>query len=409
MKPAVDIHEVKRLKDIKRLQILDSLPEKDFDEITKLASEICGTPVALISIIDKDRQWFKSKVGFEISETPRNLAFCNYAIEDPYNILEVPNALEDERFATNPLVYGENPVISYTGIPLISENGFALGTLCTIDHKPKSLTAEQKDSLKILASQVVRIFELRKANLELNATSKALKKRYKELEMFAGVVSHDMKSPLANITLTIDTLRKKLELYEIEDKTIETYLQYLKTSSLSLSDYIQGMLDYYKSDHTSHDEIERIKLRPLVKRIISMIDVDNSYKIKLPKKGTHIFANTQAINQILLNIITNSIKYCDKDHPEVKISFTEEKNTYTFKISDNGPGIKKEDQSKIFELFNNLNSTDRFGNRGTGIGLATVKKIVDTIEGNISIDSVVGEGTTFNITIPKPYEMIVVA
>ncbi|GLB51892.1 sensor histidine kinase [Neptunitalea chrysea] len=408
MKTTLKKNEARRLKDIKRLQILDTLPEQDFDEITKLASHICETPVALISIIDKDRQWFKSKVGLDISETPREVAFCNYAIAKPEEILEVENALNDDRFSSNPLVHGENPVIAYTGIPLVSEKGFAIGTLCTIDHKPKLLTKEQKESLKILASQVVRIFELRKANIELSHTTKELKKRYEELELFAGVVSHDMKSPLANISLTIDTLKKKLDLYELEDEIVNTYLGYLKGSSMSMSNYIQGILDYYKSDHTANDDVKKIELRPLLKKLMDILDVDHAYKIKLPPKETVLYANENALHQILLNIITNSIKYCDKETPKITVSFAEDKEHYILSVEDNGPGIKKEDQSKIFELFNNLDTTDRFGKRGTGIGLATVKKLVYSLDGTIRVESKLGKGTNFIFEIPKPYEMTVI-
>lgn len=408
MNLAMKFLESERLKDVKRLQILDTLPEKDLDDITKLASQICGSPVSIISIIDKDRQWFKSKIGVDINETPRDIAFCNYTIQQSNDVFEIEDTTKDSRFIDNPLTKGKNPFLSYTGIPLISERGFAIGTLCTIDHKPKKLTTDQKESLKILATQVVRIFELRRTNLELNSASKELKKRYEELELFAGVVSHDMKSPLANIVLTIDTLKKKLELTDVNDPTISTYLQYLKNSAQSMGGYIDGMLAYYKSDHANNSEIESIKLRPFVKKIIEMLDVEHSVEIKLPPKGIKIHMNRTALGQILLNLIANSIKYNDKEAPVVSIDYIENDESLELIIADNGSGIPAENQDKIFELFNNLNSYDRYGKKGTGIGLATVKKIVRSLEGKISVTSKLGEGTSFTISIPKPYEMTVI-
>lgn len=408
MGTVVKTNEKERLKDVKRLNILDTLPEKDFDAITKLASNICGTPVSVISIIDQDRQWFKSKVGLEISETPRSQAFCHFAIQDPENVMEVEDAMNDPRFDDNPLVHtNDHPVISYTGIPLISDRGFAIGTLCTIDYKPRKLEEDQIQSLKLLASQVVKMFELRKANIDLNRTSKELKKRYDELEMFAGVVSHDMKSPLANITLTIDTLKKKLELYDLEDESVDTYLQYLKNSAMSMSSYIQGMLDYYRSDHSSNDEIVAFKLRAFVKEIIGMLNVNDSYEIALPPKGIEIVANKTALEQVFLNILNNSIKYCDKERPVIEVLYADNSKDYRFIFKDNGPGIKPEDQKKIFELFNTLNVLDRNGKRGTGIGLATVKKLVGNMDGKIEVTSVLREGTSFTVTIPKPYEVTI--
>lgn len=408
MSTAIKKNETGRLNDVRRLNILDTLPEPDFDNITKLASSICGMPVCLISIIDRDRQWFKSKVGMEISETPRNVAFCNFAIQEPDKVMEVEDALNDPRFDDNPFVHGnEHPIISYTGVPLVSERGYAIGTLCTIDYKPRKLTEEQLQSLMLLASQVVKMFELRKANSDLNNVTKELKRRYDELEMFAGVVSHDMKSPLANITLTIDTLKKKLDLYDLEDESINTYLQYLKSSCMTMSGYIQGMLDYYRSDHSMQDEVVKIKLRSFVKKIINMLNVDASYGITLPEKGIVIYTSKTALEQIFLNIINNSIKYCDKAEPLIEVFYEDDGDNYKFILKDNGPGIKPEDQKKIFELFNNLNAIDRNGKRGTGIGLATVKKLVKNMGGRISVSSVVGESTTFVVTIPKPAEAIV--
>lgn len=406
MRTAISTNETERLKDIRRLQILDTLPEQDFDDITRLASQICGTPVSLISIIDSDRQWFKSKVGLEVDETPRNLAFCNYAIATPNEMMEVEDARKDDRFSSNPFVTAdENPVISYTGIPLVSDRGYALGTLCTIDHEPKVLNEAQKEALQILASQVVRIFELRKANIDLESVSKEITKRYEELEMFAGVVSHDMKSPLANIILTVETLKKKLDMYDLEDSSVDTYMGYLKNSAKSMSGYIQGMLDYYKSDHTSHDDTEEVALIPYLTKLVTMLDIDPSHEVVLPENDTMIHVNKNALSQILLNIITNSIKYNDKAILKLAIGFQEDKKFYTFTIKDNGPGIKPEDCEKIFELFNNLNATDNQGKKGTGIGLATVKKLIDGMDGNIEVSSVLCNCTVFTVNIPKPFEM----
>lgn len=129
-------NETERLEFLKSLNILDSLPEQSFDTITSLASDICKTPIATISLVDDSRQWFKSKVGLNASETPRDISFCGHAILGQ-KIFEVPNALDDDRFCDNPLVTGEPNIRFYAGIPLISSNQYALGTLCVIDNKPR--------------------------------------------------------------------------------------------------------------------------------------------------------------------------------------------------------------------------------------------------------------------------------
>jgi PAS domain S-box-containing protein len=170
-KNTIPENEIERLKALKGYSIMDSLPEKEYDSITQLASYICGTPIALVSLLDEERQWFKSRVGLGVTETPRDLSFCQYAImgEDVY---EVNNALENEIFASNPLVTGNPNIRFYAGAPLTDLNGFNLGSLCVIDTVPKILTDEQKNALKLLANQVVLLLELRKKNADLVKSQK---------------------------------------------------------------------------------------------------------------------------------------------------------------------------------------------------------------------------------------------
>ncbi len=166
-------NEQERLEALKSYDILDTLPEKDLDAITRLASRICGTPIAFISLIDEHRQWFKSKIGFTVHESPRELSFCQHTIMQD-DLYEVSNALEHELFLRHPGMESKTGARYYAGAPLIDPDGFHLGSLCVVDNKPKKLSEEQKDSLLILANEVMAQLMLRKHNKELEQSKKVL-------------------------------------------------------------------------------------------------------------------------------------------------------------------------------------------------------------------------------------------
>lgn len=154
-------NEAARLSALRGYELLDTLPEPSFDELTHLASQICGVSFSVISLVDEHRQWFKSKVGVDAAETPREVAFCAHALDQGKTLLEVPNALEDERFADNPLVTGEFGLRYYCGAPLVTSEGVTLGTLCVIDREVRELSPDQKLALRLLADQAMLQIELR--------------------------------------------------------------------------------------------------------------------------------------------------------------------------------------------------------------------------------------------------------
>jgi GAF domain-containing protein len=169
-------NEEPRVAALERYAILDTDPEQTFDDLTLLASFVCKTPIAMISLIDENRQWFKSRVGMEASETSRDIAFCSTAILQS-DVFVVPDALADERFRNNPLVVSDPHIRFYAGVPLINEDGYALGTLCVVDRAPRELAPEQREALKALSRLVLAQLEFRR-NLIL--LKEALTDRTKE-------------------------------------------------------------------------------------------------------------------------------------------------------------------------------------------------------------------------------------
>jgi two-component system, cell cycle sensor histidine kinase and response regulator CckA len=174
-------NETRRLKVLWQYEILDTVPEEVFDDLTELAARICEAPIALISLIDEDRQWFKSKVGVTINETSRDISFCAHAIKQT-DLFIIPDATQDLRFANNPLVISDPKIRFYAGAPLITPDGYALGTLCVIDKVPRELRLEQQQALRVLARHVMTQLELRRHAKELNEAHQAKKTTNGELD-----------------------------------------------------------------------------------------------------------------------------------------------------------------------------------------------------------------------------------
>jgi signal transduction histidine kinase len=397
--PGIPANEKERLRSLMEYEILDTLPEKDFDDITRIASEICQTPISTITLIDTNRQWFKSQVGLDSAETPREHAFCAHAINNPKDIFLVEDSREDIRFRDNPLVVGDPHVIFYAGVPLVNDEGFALGTLCIIDEKPRELTESQKASLRSLANQAIIVLELRKKNIQLEKSRKDLHERYTELEEFSYVVSHDIKSPVNNIMGIAQLLRDK---YSSQlDKEGNTYIGYLNESTERLKKLIDGIVEYYHRSQVENDKRENVDVSLLLSEIISLVNAKKEVQFNYLHETISIQVNRVALQQILLNLIVNSIKYNDKPKPVIEILFLQTDEFYHFSVKDNGTGIHSDDLSKIFNLFTHLNKKDRDGNMGTGIGLSTVKKLIEKLGGTIHVTSELGVGSEFTFTIKK--------
>jgi len=391
--------EESRLKSLDSYEILDSLAQKDFDDITRLASEICNTPISLISFVDEGRQWFKSRHGLETTETPREYAFCAHAILNPSEILVVPDATKDERFMHNPLTTGHPRVVFYTGVPLVNEEGHALGTLCVIDNQPKELAESQLIALKALANQVMAQLELRRKVKELNILTLELKKSNQYLERFALMASHDIKSPLTSIMLTGQLLKSKYQA-NLDEKG-NRMLDIINSSANRLLDFLNQMLEYSKSYKTLSQKKDEVCVNQLIEEVLKLVDIPESFRIETPQKLLYIKTSAIALEQILVNLLNNAVRYNDKPEGLIRMEFEEKPGFYQFRISDNGIGIEAKNFNKIFEPMVTLNSKDRYNKTGSGIGLSTVKNLVGSLGGEIEVESVLNEGTTFQFTIQK--------
>lgn len=397
IKPDFPQNEIERLSVVNKYKLLDTLPESDFDNITSLVATICDVPISLITLLDTDRNFLKSHHGLDIQESPRDISFCGHAILQNEDIFVIEDSRKDNRFIGNPLI-DQFKAIFYAGVPLRNNDGLALGTLCVYDHKPKQLTEIQKKALIILGKQVMNLFDLRLNNRLLDESKKELLKRNAELSKFASHVSHDLKSPLANI-ISLTTFLKEEEGNVFTEESVE-YINFIEESADSLKNYIDGILIHYKSNELLNEDKQTIALNDLFEEVKRIHLLDDAH-FKSNTRDKNVFINKAAVTQILINLVDNALKYNSSKHPEITLNYSENKNFHIFSVTDNGIGIAQEQQNEVFKLFNNNNQTDVKGNKGTGIGLFTVKNLVKKLNGDIVLKSEIGKGSTFTFTISK--------
>ena len=196
--------EEQRLWDLYNYEIMDTTPDEDFDDIVKLATQICNVPISLISLVETGRQWLKAKIGITEDDTTREASFFDYALEQEQDFFQVDDTSKDIRFLNNPLVTATPNIRFYAGVPLVSKNGIKLGTLCVINSVPQHLTDEQSFALKVLAKQAIKLLDLRLTNKELMAQKARLKQQAEMQNRIISIIAHDVRNPIASLKQIVD-------------------------------------------------------------------------------------------------------------------------------------------------------------------------------------------------------------
>ncbi|MFN8576091.1 MAG: ATP-binding protein [Candidatus Sericytochromatia bacterium] len=393
----IPTNEKQRIESLKTYNILDTLPEKTYDDLTMLASYICETPISVISFVDQDRHWFKSKIGLNATETPRNVGFCAHAIMKDEMFI-ISDTLQDARFVNNPLVVSEPNIRFYAGAPITTTNGEILGEICVIDNKPRELNESQVKALEALGRQVMIQLELRKTEIYLLQQQSLLENSNKELESFAHTVSHDLKTPLRAISSYSQLLSRRYK--DKLDEQANEYIKNINDGCNNMKLLIEDVLSYSKVNNIQNQDQET-NLNIVLSNVIQNMDYiikENNVRIiydTLPiikVKPTYMF-------QIFMNLFSNAIKFQKKTtQPIINISVEKVDNEWIFSVSDNGIGIEKENINKLFKLFSRLHKEDEI--EGSGIGLSNCKKIVELYGGKIWVESEFGQGSTFYFTFP---------
>lgn len=392
-------NEVERLQALAKYNIIDTLPEKEYDDITNLASFICDTPISLITFIDEERQFFKSARGLPQGTTSRNDAFCAHAINTPSQITIVPDARIDKRFQDNPLVTGAPDIVFYAGMPLVTAEGYPIGTICVIDHKPKQLSVSQIEALQNLSNQVVKLLELRKSIQLLNVSQKQLEEYAAQMKAFAHLASHDLKEPAR----MVNSFMKQLEdnyASQLDEKA-KKYIHFAADGARRMSVLIDDLL-VYSTVEASDIVKEQINVENLLAEVVALLSgvINEKNAMVLWDTMPVITAPLMSVKLIFQNLISNAIKYqAAGTQPMVKVAYIETDTQWQFEVKDNGIGIDEVHQEEIFQLFKRLHTKQEYP--GTGMGLATCKKIVDLLGGLIWVKTAEGGGSIFIFTVKK--------
>jgi len=434
--PKVPDDELARLEKLKSYGVLDTEAEESFDRITRIVAESLGVPIVLVSLIDSDRQWFKSRQGLDAEQTPRELAFCAHAINQN-DVFVVNDAQEDERFSDNPLVTGDPNVRFYAGAPLITPEGYKMGTLCAIDSAAGTISDDHKQLLVDLASLVIDEMELRKARQdavranellelkihELTDTQERLEEQARQMtqlaeiesalkvelaqevalkDRFFSIIAHDLKSPFTSL-LGMSSLLANMSDRLSKEQIVE-YTEAIHNSGKKVFALLENLLEWARVQ-MAHESLvpDTIVVSDLVdesKTLLTGSAESKALSVVSDIPDLKVNADRNMALLVARNLIANAIKFTPKGG-RIVISARDCGEMIEVSVSDTGVGIPSEIAEALFAIDQKTTTLGTEGEVGTGLGLPLCKEMIELNGGSIRVDSTIGKGTTFHFTLPK--------
>lgn len=412
-------NEADRILSLEHLGILDSEPEQGFDDVVLLATTLCDVPIALVSLVDRERQWFKACIGLDVRETHRDFAFCAHAILAPADVLIVEDATQDPRFEHSALVLGPPHIRFYAGAPICSDAGLPMGTVCVIDTKPRSLSDAQRLALQALVRQTAALLQLRmlsgqheqrataltheleKAQDHNRATERNLRhsQRVSSLGMLTASIAHDFNNLLQALSASLQLVRMRARRPADVESLSDTGLQAVEHGRQLVS----RLLSSVRQDGPELiciDVSERLDAaRDLLLRSVGE---EMELSFDLQAKGWGVLCVEAQLHAALLNLLANARdamsgpgKACIATRMEsVEDDLRLPEGDYlVISVTDNGPGMRSDLAARIFEPFFTTKKTGL----GTGLGLAQVQEFAVNAGGGVRVETAPGDGTRMKL------------
>lgn len=375
-------NELSRLAALHRLDILDTPPDPAFDRITDVAKRVCGCPIALVSLVDDERQWFKSSIGLEAAQTPREVAFCGYTILEA-QILEVPDATRDPRFADNPLVTGEPWIRFYAGAPIEVAPGVRVGTLCVIDREVRTLSEDQREVLRSLAATIVDLLESHRRAVGLASCVRSLEEETREAHGVGAALEREVSQPLARLGAALqDASASDGALVLAQDISARVHATAARLSRL------------LRMPAVSAGQLQRIDMRSMVERAAGSVAARHpDGTLHVDVDAGEFTTHEDSLQAVFEHLLDNAFRH---GASTATVCGGLDDGWWCASVSDDGPGVDPERHREAFEPCRRLqDDTDT-----KGMGLPVSRRLIRMLGGRLWIDSDQIGGTVVRFEIP---------
>jgi signal transduction histidine kinase len=386
------VQSVTRRDAIAQYDIVGASPEVDLQGLVELAATLCGVPTAVINIIDDANQYQVAATGFEPSICSIEESMCAVALKAP-GLLVVPDATDDDRFASNPFVTGALANVRfYASSPLITPAGVPIGTICIFDDVTRDLTDELSHGLSLIAHQIVDVLELRRTTRELESSNE-------QLERFAGQVSHDLRNPLTAVAGFIELAADSPEV--VAAPMVAAALFRADAAATRMDSMIADLLDFARLGG-ARPRRQQLELGELLTAVLD--DLDQAIRITetvvTVDADAELSGDPTLLGALFQNVVANAVKFSHAAgvDPRVEIRAYELDGNWRITVDDNGPGVPEDQRERVFGLMERNASSDT---PGLGIGLSTCRRIVDAHGGSIGIGASPLGGASVWVLLPR--------